>query len=121
MSARGHAVELSLARGESEDRSKSRFPLEGRAITAQDIAQRAAARRFVIGPAGIGKAKELATLQLGFDGLRTPCELEKLDTLEVRKDWLGITIVLTSSPGHRPGECTEGIHDLGDRARLMQM
>ncbi len=66
MSARGHADELSLARGESEDRSKSLFPREGRAITAQDIAQRAAARRLVVGPAGIGKAKELATLQRGF-------------------------------------------------------
>jgi hypothetical protein len=38
-----------------------------------------------------------------------------LDTLEVRKDWLSITIVLTSSPDHRHGERTESIHDLGDR------
>jgi hypothetical protein len=47
LSARGHTDELSLARRESEDRSKSRFPREGRAVAAQNLAQRAAARRFL--------------------------------------------------------------------------
>ncbi len=34
----------------------------------------AAARRLGVGPAGIGEAKEFATLKRGFDGLRTPGE-----------------------------------------------
>ena len=113
---RGHDDEFSLARGDSEDGSESQFPREGRAVTAQqDIAQRAAERRLVVGPAGIGKAKELARLKRGFDSLRTPCQIEMFDTLGVTKDFLGIAIVLTSKPGHTPGERVEGTHDLGDR------
>jgi hypothetical protein len=81
--ARGHADELSLTPGENEDRNKIRFHA------------RAAARRLVVGPAGIGKTKELAALKRGFDVLRTPCELEMLDTLEVTKDLFGIAIVLS--------------------------
>jgi hypothetical protein len=38
-----------------------------------------------------------------------------LDTLEVTKDLLDISMVLTSSPGQIPGERAKGTHDLGDR------
>ncbi len=80
----------------------------------QDVAQRAA-RRLVVGPAGIGEAKELTTLKRGLDSLHTPRQLEMLDTLEVAKDLLGIAVMLAGRPGHIPGECAEGIHDLGYR------
>ena len=60
--------------------------------------QRPVAPRVVVGPATLGETKELAMLKRGFDGLRTPCELEMLDTLELAQEMLNIDVVLTSFP-----------------------
>ena len=38
-----------------------------------------------------------------------------LDTFEVAKDLLGIAVVLASSSGHVPSQCTKSVHDLGHR------
>ena len=62
-------------------------------------------RRLDVGTGGIGEAKDLARLKRGFDGLRTPRQLEMLDTLEVAKDLLGIAVVLASLLSHVPSEC----------------
>ncbi len=63
------------------------------------------ARRIVVGPAGIGEDKELATLKRGFDSFRAPRQLEMLDTLEVAKDLLDIAVMLASLPSHELIEC----------------
>ena len=44
-------------------------------------AKRAAARRLVVGPAGIREAKELAALKRGFDGLLTHVSLRCMTPL----------------------------------------
>ena len=59
--------------------------------------QRAAARRLVVGPAGIGEAENLTSLKWSFDAARAPCEIEMLDTFEVAEDLLGVAVVLASS------------------------
>jgi hypothetical protein len=87
--------------------------MKSSAVAAHDIAQRAAAQSLVVGPAGIGEAKALATLKRGFDGLRTPRQLEMLDILEVAKYLFGIAVVLAGSSSHEPSECRQSIHDLG--------
>jgi hypothetical protein len=68
--------------------------------------QRAATRRLVVGPAGIGEAENLTSLKWSFDAARAPCEIEMLDTFEVAEDLLGVAVVLASSSGHVPSQCT---------------
>ena len=81
--------------------------------------QRAAARRLVVGPACIGEAEDLTTLKWSF--VRASCELEMLDTFEVEEDLLAVAVVLTSSSGHVPSQCTKSVHDLGHRADVEQL
>ena len=38
-----------------------------------------------------------------------------IDTFEVSKDLLDITVVLSGSSGHAPSQCTKNVHDLGHR------
>ncbi len=66
--------------------------------------QRPVAPRVVVGSATLGETKELAMLKRGFDGLRTPSELEMLDTLELAQEMLTIDVSLglTSKPTSSP-------------------
>ena len=53
--------------------------------------------------------------------MRASCELEMLDTFEVEEDLLAVAVVLTSSSGHVPSQCTKSVHDLGHRADVEQL
>jgi hypothetical protein len=54
-------------------------------------------------------------------GAAAPCQLEMLDTLEVTKDLLSIAVVLTSSPGHMPGERAEGRREAQEGGRFQMI
>jgi hypothetical protein len=99
--------------------ARADFHEKGCTVAAQNIAQRAAARRLVVGPAGVGEAEDLTTLKWSF--VRASCELEMLDTFEVEEDLLAVAVVLTSSSGHVPSQCTKSVHDLGHRADVEQL
>ena len=67
-------------------------------------------------PTSIGESEDLAALKRCFDGSCAPCEM--FDTLAILKNLFGVTVMLTSSTSHVPGEGTEFMHDLRD---VMQM